>query len=266
MKRSAFALSLLAVAGLGYLFGSRDSSPDPGVLSFSAAASTPTSLAKTGGAEALVSVPRPAEPSAAGRSAEPAPRHVLPYPVEGPIDTWEKTVARCQEIAIEIGPSRWMQDIYNDVYIGRVESAHYFMAQRGSASEADLALLDSMVQSLKGLEQEMRTMVRDEMYRVIEECDYPPQVEGEPPPPFSRDSYLSVRVPRLDGVGSMIECRKDRVPEIAGMLETSREIYVEAEALAKRMGWKFDPEVAQFEEGAFGARRVTYRNGRSETN
>lgn len=262
MKRSAFALSLLAVAGLGYLFGSRDHAGAPDVLSVSTAVPSADSAAP----EALVRVARDADETPASRSIETGPRNVLPFPVEGPIDTWEKTVARCQEVAIEIGPSRWMQDIYNDVYIGRIESAHYFMTQRESASESDLALLDSMIQSLKGLEQEMRSAVSDEMYRVIEECDYPPQVKGDPPPAFSRDSYLSMRIPRLDGVGSMIECRKDKVPQIAGMLETSREIYVEAETLAKRMGWKFDPEVAQFEEGAFGARRVTYHNGRSETN
>jgi hypothetical protein len=262
MNRPVFVLTLLAVAGLGYLFGSRGPAGAPDVLSVSTALSSADSPAP----EALMREPGDADQLATGRSIEAAPRNVLPFPVEGPIDTWEKKVARCQEIAIEIGPSRWMQDLYNDVYIGRVESAHYFMSQRGSASESDLALLDSMIQSLRGLEQEMRSIVSDEMYRVIEECDYPTQVKGGPPPAFSRDSYLSMRIPRLDGVGSMIECRKEKVPQIAEMLETSRQLYVEAEALAKRMGWQFDPEVAQFEEGAFGARRVTTRDGRPAGN
>jgi hypothetical protein len=262
MNRFAFGLTLITVAGLGYFYGSRSPAPDPGVLTVSSALPVSASTAP----ETLVTASRPAAEAVSARTTDAGPRHVLPFPVEGPIDTWEKTVARCQEIAIEIGPSRWMQDLYNDVYVGRVESAHYFMEQRGTTSESDLALLGSMVQSLRGLEQEMRTLVREEMYRCIEECDYPAQVEGEPPPPMSRDSYLSVRVPRLDGGGSLIECRKDKVPEIAVMLEDSRRIYVEAEALAKRLGWKFEPEVARFEEGAFGASRVTYRNGRPTGN
>jgi hypothetical protein len=259
MKRFTFGLTLLAVAGLGYLFGSGRDAAESSALSLPTA--PPAGAVATG--EELFSEPRPPAESPTGRSSPPPPVHVLPYPVEGPLDTWEKKVARCQEIAIEIGPSRWMQDIYNDVYIGRLESAHYFMEQRESAAPADLALLGSMVQSLKGLEQEMRTLVRNEMYRCIEECDYPPQAAGEPPPPLSRDSYLSVRIPLLNGGGSLIECRKGKVPQIAEKLETSRRIYLEAEDLARRLGWEFETQVAQFENGAFGARRTVHRSGRT---
>lgn len=265
MKQLAFTSALLAVAGLGYWLGSLDPEPPAGVLAVTTSPQSSAPFAEPLVAAASSTPESPGSP--AGRSAERSSSNVLPYPVEGPLDTWEKKVARCQEIAIEIGPSRWMQDLYNEVYIGRLESAHFFMKSRESASESDLALLDSMIQSLRGLEQEMRTSIRDEMYRCIDERDWIHRPEGSGKTRYTvSDAYLSVQIPLLEGGGSLVMCRKENVPDVGEKLQISAELYAQAVNQAERMGWEFEPEVARFEEGAFGARRVTYRNDGSAGN
>lgn len=252
MQRTGFLLALISVGALGYYLGAPRPAQGTPPLSVPSA----ISAERQARVERLVpSDPLPPQAATGGRRDSVAVGALLPYPQKGPFDTPEKLVGRFQELAIEHAPSRWQQSLYNGVNIGSLESAHYVLASRAEVTPAGLEQLDRMIQTLRGLEQEMRAGIRAEVQRTISQRDWDlAPGNGARVALGSSDSLLSSQIPLLEGGHAVVHCRRAKVPQVMQQIERSSEVYNQAVAHARALGWDFSAQIAAAQPTS-GARR-----------